>query len=74
MPRPRQSTDDIRTPLDDLPRGYITSVGTTQSCAIRDLLTELMRVCDHSGVDFRDRLIAAREVCRQELAERRQPA
>ena len=74
MPKPHQPRDDIRTPLDETLRGYVKSAGTSRSCAIRDLLTELMHVCDHSGVDFDSRLIAAREVYRQELAERRRSA
>ena len=72
MPKTMKAKDDIRTPLEKLLEGYGHSAGTDISCAIRDLLTELMHLCDDSRVDFADRLRGARETYRQERIERRQ--
>ena len=66
MPKTRKARDDIRTPLERMLRNYRHSAGADLGCAIRDLLTELMHLCDDSGEDFDGRLCAAREVYRQE--------
>jgi hypothetical protein len=70
MPKTKKAKDDIRTPLEEMLKIYGHSAGTDLSCAIRDLLTELMHLCDDSRVDFDGRLCAAREVYRQERIER----
>ena len=72
MPETRKTKDDIRTPLEELLRNYGLSAGTDLSCAIRDLLTELMHICDDSRLDFAGRCRAARETYRHERAERSQ--
>jgi hypothetical protein len=64
--------DDIRKSLEKMLRSYENSAGTDLSCSIRDLLTELMHLCDGNRVDFAGRLRAARETYRQERLERRQ--
>ena len=66
MPETRKAKDDIRTPLERMLKNYAHSAGTNLSCAVRDLLTELMHLCDDSHVDFDGRLCAAQEVYRQE--------
>ena len=68
MNKTKKTKDDIRTPLDTMLRRDASSAGTDLSGAIRDLLTEVMHLCDDSGVDFEDRLIAAGEVYQQERA------
>ena len=72
MPETRKTKDDIRTPVEELLKNYGISAGTDLSCAIRDLLTELMHICNDSRLDFAGRLRAARETYRQERAERSQ--
>jgi len=72
MPKTKQAKDDIRTPMENMLRSYGDSAGTDLSCAIRDLLTELMHLCDDSRTDFASRLRAARDTYRQERIERRQ--
>jgi len=72
MPKTKKAKDDIRTPLDKMLKNYGCSAGTDLSCAIRDLLTELMHMCDDNRVDFVGRSRAARKTYRQERLERRQ--
>jgi hypothetical protein len=71
MTEARKPKDNIRTPLERMLDSYTGSVGTDLSCAVRDLLTELMHLCDDNRVDFDDLRRAAGEVYRQERAERR---
>jgi len=71
MPETRKAKDDIRTPLEEMLSSYGDLAGTDRNCAIRDLLTELMHLCDDSRLDFAGRLRAARETYRQERIERR---
>lgn len=66
MPETRKAKDDIRTPLEKMLKDYGHSAGTARGSAIRDLLTELMRLCDDSRVGFAGRLRLAREVYRRE--------
>jgi len=66
MPKNNKAKDDIRTPLEKMLKDYGCSAGTDLSCAIRDLLTELMHICDDSRLDFAGRLHLARKVYRQE--------
>ena len=68
-PKTRKAKDDIRTPLEKMLKNYGRSAGTDLSCAIRDLLTELMHLCVDNRVDFAGRLCAARETYRQERIE-----
>ena len=72
MPETRKTKDDIRTPLEEMLKNYRLSAGTDLSCAIRDLLTELMHICNDSGLDFAGRFRAAQETYRQERLERSQ--
>jgi hypothetical protein len=71
MPETRKAKDDIRTPLEKILRSYTHSAGTDPGCTIRDLMTELMHLCDGSRLSFVALLRAAREVYHQECAERR---
>ena len=66
----KKARDDIRTMLDVLLRGYMRMAGTDQSCAVRDMLTELMHMCDSQGLDFSDRVRLARRAYREESAIR----
>lgn len=72
MPETRKAKDDIRTPQEEMLKNYGLSAGTDLNCAIRDLLTELMHICDDSRLDFAGRIQAARETYRHERAERSQ--
>lgn len=74
MNKTKKTKDDIRSLLDTMLRRYASSAGTDLSGAIRDLLTEVMHLCDDSRVDFEDRLITAGEVHQQERTERRRSA
>lgn len=40
--------------------------GTDASCAIRDILSEIIHICDAHGIDPDDRFDAAIEVVREE--------
>jgi len=66
-----KARDDIRTGLRALLRDYMNAAGTSQSGAVRDLLTELMHLCDSRGLDFSGRVRLALEVYREESAIRR---
>ena len=66
MPEANKTKDDIRTPLKKMLKDYGCSAGADLGSAIRDLLTELMHVCDDDRVDFAGRLHLARKVYRQE--------
>ena len=66
MPKTKKAKDDIRTPLEKMLKNYGCSAGTDLGSAIRDLLTELMHVCDDDRVNFAGRLHLARKVYRQE--------
>ena len=72
MAKTKKAKDDIRTPLEQMLKSYGHSAGADLRCAIRDLLTELMHLCDDNRLDFAGRLRAARETYRQERIERRQ--
>ena len=72
MVKTKKAKDDIRTPLEETLTDYSQSAGADLGCAIRDLLTELIHLCDDNRLDFADRLRAARETYRQERIERRQ--
>jgi len=72
MPRTGKTKDDIRTPLEEMLKAYGLSAGTDLSCATRDLLAELMHLCDDNRLGFAGRLRAARETYRQERIERNQ--
>jgi len=73
MPKTRKTRDNIRTPLEGMLSAYRVSAGADLDCAIRDLLTELMHLCDDNHLDFDDRLRRAREVHREERVEIREP-
>jgi hypothetical protein len=68
MVKTRKSRDDIRTALRVLLQGYMDFAGTDRSCAVRDLLTELMHLCDFHRLDFAGRIRLARQVYREEVA------
>ena len=72
MAKTKRAKDDIRTPLEQMLKSYGRLAGTDLGCAIRDLLTEMMHLCDDNRLDFAGRLRAARETYRQERIERRQ--
>jgi len=63
--------DDIRKSLEKMLRSYGNSAGTDLSCSIRDLLTELMHLCNPYHLDFAGRIRLAGEVYRQERSAKR---
>ena len=71
MIRNRKAKDDIRTPLEQMLKSYRHSVGADLSCAVRDLLAELMHLCDFYDLDFAGRIRLAGEVYRQERSTKR---
>jgi hypothetical protein len=71
MPKTRKARDDIRTPLEQLLQSYRHSAGTDLSCAVRDLLTELMHLCDFYHLDFAGRIRLAGEVYHEERSTKR---
>jgi len=66
--------DDIHLHANDLKGGllWMLSVGTElvgdQSFAYRDMLTDMIHVADHHGMDFDERLDSAREVYNEETS------
>lgn len=71
MPKPKKAKDDIRASLEQMLKSYRCSAGTDLSCAIRDLLTELMHLCDFYDLDFAGRIRLAGEVYHQERSTKR---
>ena len=62
--------DDLTRPVNDLLMSYMRSAGTDTASAIRDVLTELMHVCDHNSLDFHWRVESATKVYNEECALR----
>jgi len=71
MPKPKKARDDIRTALRVLLQGYMRLAGANRSGAVRDLLTELMHLCNPYHLDFAGRIRLAGEVYRQERSAKR---
>ena len=71
MPKTKKSKDDIRTALRVLLQGYMRLAGTSRSGAVRDLLTELMHLCNSYHLDFAGRIRLAGEVYREERSAKR---
>jgi hypothetical protein len=71
MPKTKKTRDDIRTPLQVLLQGYMRLAGTNRSGAVRDLLTELMHLCNSYHLNFAGRIHLAGEVYRQERSTKR---
>ena len=71
MRKTKKAKDDIRTALRVLLQGYMRLVGTNRGGAVRDLLTELMHLCDSYHLDFAGRIRLAGEVYRQERSTKR---
>jgi DNA-directed RNA polymerase subunit RPC12/RpoP len=47
-------------------RYYMRTDGSAQSAAIRDMLTDIMHLCDTSSVDFKERIEAASRIFEEE--------
>ena len=71
MPKTKKARDDIRTALRVLLQGYMRLAGTNRSGAVRDLLTELMHLCNSYHLDFAGRVCLAGEVYHQERSTKR---
>ena len=71
MPETRKAKDDIRAPLERMLKNHAHSAGTDLSCAVRDLLTELMHLCDSYHLDFAGRIRLAAEVYHEERSTKR---
>ena len=63
-------SDDVQAGLLVLIRQHEKLAGTDKSGAFRDVLTDLMHVCDELGLAFDARLEGAREVYEEEKQER----
>lgn len=64
--------DVLRGPLTRFIDEHAERTGTDFPCAVRDVITELLHICDERLLDFAEREAAAREVYLEELAERRE--
>ena len=71
MAKTTKARDDIRTALETMLRGYMKSAGTNPSGAVRDLLTELMHLCNSYHLNFAGRIRLAGEVYREERSAKR---
>ena len=41
--------------------------GSSEKCAVRDILTDLMHYCAKNNIDFNERLLGATDVFNQEI-------
>jgi len=62
----KAAKDDIDTPLKELLKVHMKSVGTDMSGAIRDIMTELIGICGDEQLDADERFCAAFEVFDEE--------
>lgn len=53
---------DLNQKLRDLLNGYAKVEGTDFQFAVRDVVTELFRICEKDGIDIEARIEGGREV------------
>jgi uncharacterized protein (UPF0335 family) len=65
MPKPEVVTEHIQAFIER----YEKLTGSEGRSSVRDMLTDLMHLCDARGFDFDEALDGAREVYEQEIAQ-----
>lgn len=51
-----------KNPMVSIAIKYMSKDGSDLPCAIRDMITDIMDLCDKKGIDFDSRVANAREV------------